>query len=38
MGAEGSFVQSRKQNLNTKSSNEYDIIEVDDALTQVIWA
>ena len=36
MGTGGAYVQTRKQNLNTKSSNEADIFGVDDVLTQVI--
>ena len=37
MGTGGAYVQSRKQNLNTKSSTEAEIVGVDDVLTQVIW-
>ena len=37
MGTEGAYVQSSKQNLNTKSSTEANLIVVDDVLTQVIW-
>ena len=33
----GSYVQSSKQKLNTKSSTEVKIVGVDDVLTQVIW-
>ena len=32
----GSYVQSSKQNLNTKSSTEAKLVGVDDVLTQVI--
>ena len=35
MGTEGVYVQSRKNNLNTKSSTEVEIVLVDDVLTQV---
>ena len=37
MGTEGVYVQSRKNNLNTKSSTEVEIVGVDDLLIQVIW-
>ena len=37
MGTLGAYVQSIKQNINTNSSNEADIVGVDDVLTQVIW-
>ena len=33
----GAYVQSIKQNLNTKSSTESELVRVDDLLTQVIW-
>ena len=33
----GSYVQYRKQNINTKSSNEANIVGLDYVLTQVIW-
>ena len=33
----GAYVQSSKQNLNTKSSTEAELVGVDDVLTQVIW-
>ena len=33
----GSYMHSSKQKLNTKSSNEADIVRVDDVLTQVMW-
>ena len=33
----GSYVQSSKQKLNTKSSNEANLVGVDDVLTQIIW-
>ena len=36
-GTGGAYVQSSKQNLNTKSSTEAEIFGVDDVLTQVIW-
>ena len=36
MGSGGAFVQSIKQNLNTKSSTETDLVVVDNVLTQVI--
>ena len=32
----GACMQSRKQKLNTKSSNEADIVGVEDVMTQVI--
>ena len=32
----GAYVQSIKQNLNTKSSTEVELVRVDDVLTQVI--
>ena len=37
MGTGGAYVKSRKQNLNTKSSNEAKLVGVYDVLTQVIW-
>ena len=37
MGTEGTHMNSSKQKLNTNSSNEADIVGVDDVLTQVIW-
>ena len=37
MGTGGAYVKSRKQKLNTKSSNGAELIRVDDVLTQVIW-
>ena len=37
MGTGGAYVQSSKQNLNTKSSTEAEIFRVDYILTQVIW-
>ena len=37
MGTGGSYVQSSKQNLNTKSSTDSELVGVDDVLTQVIW-
>ena len=37
MGTGGTYVQSSKNKLNTKSSTEADIFGVDDVLTQVIW-
>ena len=37
MGTGGSYVQSSKQKLNTKSSTEAKLVGVDDVLTQVIW-
>ena len=33
----GGYVQSSKQKLNTKSSTNYELVEVDDALTQFKW-
>ena len=33
----GGYVQSRKQNLNTNSSTESELVGVDDVLDQVIW-
>ena len=37
MGIEGSYAQSRKQKLNTKSSTEAELVGVDYELIQVIW-
>ena len=37
MGTRGAYVQSRKYNLNTKSSTEAELVEVDDVMTQLIW-
>ena len=37
MGTGGSYVQSRKQKLNTNSSTEAELVGLDDVLTQVIW-
>ena len=37
MGTVGSYVQSSKHNMNTKSSNEADLVGLDDVLTQLIW-
>ena len=37
MGTRGSYVKYIKQKLNTKSSNEAEIVGVDAVLTQVIW-
>ena len=37
MGTGGAYVQSIKQKLNTKISNEANFVGVDDLLTQVIW-
>ena len=37
MGTRWAYVQSIKQNLNTKSSTEAELVGVDDVLTQVIW-
>ena len=37
MGTGEEFVKFSKENLNTKSSNEANIVVVDDILTQVIW-
>ena len=37
MGKGGAYVQPSKQNLNTKSSTEAELVGVDDVLTQVIW-
>ena len=36
MGTGGAYVQSRKQNMNTKSSTEAEFVRVDDVLTQLI--
>ena len=38
IGTGGSYVQSRKQKLNTNSSTESNIFGADDVLIQVIWA
>ena len=37
MGKGGAYVNSRKQNPNTKSLTEAELVGVDDVLTQVIW-
>ena len=37
MGIGGAYVQFIKQNLNTNSSTEANIVGVDYVLTQVIW-
>ena len=37
MSTGGAYVYSIKQNLNTKSSTEAELVGVDDVLTQVIW-
>ena len=37
MGTGGECVNYSKQNLETKSSNEADLVGVDNALNQVIW-
>ena len=36
MGTGGGYVQSRKQNMNTKSSTKANLVGVDYLLTQVI--
>ena len=36
MGIGGAYVQSSKQKLNTKISNESELVGVDDVLNQVI--
>ena len=36
MGKGGAYVQSSKENMNTKSSNDAEIVGVYDELTQVI--
>ena len=37
MGTGGAYVHSRKQNLNTKSSTEAELVGVDYLLTQLMW-
>ena len=37
IGTVGTYVQSRKHNMNTKISNEVNIVRVDDVLAQVLW-
>ena len=37
MGTGGACVQSNRKKLNKKSSNEAELVRVDDVLTQVIW-
>ena len=37
MATGGAYVQSRYQNMNTKSSTDADIVGVDYVLNQVIW-
>ena len=38
IGTRGSYVQSIKHNMNTKSSTEAKLVRLDDALTQIIWS
>ena len=37
MVAGGAYIQYSKQNLNTKSSTEAELVGVDDVITQLIW-
>ena len=37
MGKVGAYVQSSKQNLNSKISTEAKLVGVYDVLTQLIW-
>ena len=37
VGTGGDYVQSRKNNLNTKISTKAEIVGVDDLLTQIMW-
>ena len=37
MGTGGAYVQSSKQNLNTKSSTEADLVGLDDVMIKIIW-